>query len=679
MSCCIEKLIVRALVAVLVFTSTDAIATPESVYCDVPTPVSTWTIETSVGTMLVYDDMVVMKPSSRDVVILDYTDPSNPVEVGIIADTASAGIYKVDETTLMVFDEFYDRTRVLDVSDVLNPIALASFGYYGDPLYTRDHVMYVEGTEELLSYGFIGEGAGELLGTTPMDRDPGVVLADENIGFVYAGGYLHTMDFTDPEQPVLLNDGIVVYNGVRNLRRYGHYLLCSSDGLKVFDIADPMNPDLVYSERGSHSIEDIAIVDDLAYTVDRWYGLRVTNISNPEAPELVGLGQADSIVTRLVVGSDFALVSNYSTIFAFMRDELSSPVIDRVDEIFETRESTAHDGVQYVAAELEGLFVYDMRGANGIAQLGHYDLPGGVWSVLAADGLLYAQTNAGLKVFDVQEPEQLVQIGSYGLLNSSRIVLKHGDDLFVVRGFGDDTELIILDVSDPSRPRRVATYYADETIESIARFGDFIYLSLQREGVEIVDYRNPFSPVFAGFFQDDRASSLVVMNEHLVTASDLIRVFALDDPASPVLVTEYETGTVYPMVFRATSEDELLVTYRIFGHILSGIGVYDMRDPVHPVTRVQYPMYDRLIGLHFVGSNIGATFFKDGVGLINADRSCVACVADFNDDGETNFFDVSAFLFVYLELDQRADLNADGEFNFYDVSAFLEAYAIGCP
>lgn len=54
-------------------------------------------------------------------------------------------------------------------------------------------------------------------------------------------------------------------------------------------------------------------------------------------------------------------------------------------------------------------------------------------------------------------------------------------------------------------------------------------------------------------------------------------------------------------------------------------------------------------------------------------------IADFNSDGELNFFDVSEFLVAYQSEDPQADLNADGLFSFFDVSAFLVAYGAGCP
>ena len=57
----------------------------------------------------------------------------------------------------------------------------------------------------------------------------------------------------------------------------------------------------------------------------------------------------------------------------------------------------------------------------------------------------------------------------------------------------------------------------------------------------------------------------------------------------------------------------------------------------------------------------------------------VACVADFNADGLSDFFDVSAFLGAFSAESSAADLTGDGMFDFFDVSAFLSAFGAGCP
>ena len=55
------------------------------------------------------------------------------------------------------------------------------------------------------------------------------------------------------------------------------------------------------------------------------------------------------------------------------------------------------------------------------------------------------------------------------------------------------------------------------------------------------------------------------------------------------------------------------------------------------------------------------------------------CPGDITGDGELNFFDVSAFLAAFTNMDPVADFTGDGQFNFFDVSTFLSAYTAGCP
>ena len=62
-----------------------------------------------------------------------------------------------------------------------------------------------------------------------------------------------------------------------------------------------------------------------------------------------------------------------------------------------------------------------------------------------------------------------------------------------------------------------------------------------------------------------------------------------------------------------------------------------------------------------------------------SDNSFGVCLADLNDDGTLNFFDVSAFLNAFGNGEMAADFNGDGTLNFFDVSAFLSAFSAGCP
>lgn len=73
---------------------------------------------------------------------------------------------------------------------------------------------------------------------------------------------------------------------------------------------------------------------------------------------------------------------------------------------------------------------------------------------------------------------------------------------------------------------------------------------------------------------------------------------------------------------------------------------------------------------------VGAPGENNGTGLAYL---FFGCDVDFNDDGELDFFDVSAFLGAFAAMDPIADFTGDGNFDFFDVSAFLTAFGLGCP
>jgi len=90
------------------------------------------------------------------------------------------------------------------------------------------------------------------------------------------------------------------------------------------------------------------------------------------------------------------------------------------------------------------------------------------------------------------------------------------------------------------------------------------------------------------------------------------------------------------------------------------------------ITAILSDFESLLIGLEFGGDVAEERVDLDSVAF-------GLCDADLNDDGQVDFFDVSALLTAYNAQDPLADLNGDGLFDFFDISAFLGAYATGCP
>ncbi len=54
------------------------------------------------------------------------------------------------------------------------------------------------------------------------------------------------------------------------------------------------------------------------------------------------------------------------------------------------------------------------------------------------------------------------------------------------------------------------------------------------------------------------------------------------------------------------------------------------------------------------------------------------CAADFDSNGQFDFFDVSQFVISFQNQDPSADMNGDDLYNFFDVSAFIELFSSQC-
>ena len=54
------------------------------------------------------------------------------------------------------------------------------------------------------------------------------------------------------------------------------------------------------------------------------------------------------------------------------------------------------------------------------------------------------------------------------------------------------------------------------------------------------------------------------------------------------------------------------------------------------------------------------------------------CAADFNGDGQVDFFDYLDFVSAFANEDPSADFNRDGQIDFFDYLDFVAAFAAGC-
>ena len=147
--------------------------------------------------------------------------------------------------------------------------------------------------------------------------------------------------------------------------------------------------------------------------------------------------------------------------------------------------------------------------------------------------LILCEGYAGLKVFQITDPQEPVLIGVCpGVVGAYRLKLR--DDLaFVACGRAG---MNVVDLSDPFNPELIG--YDDAISEDVALYNDYAYTSAGP--MTILDISDPHNPSLVGYTGYETSGELACIDDNLVNDA---RIFSLEDPVRPSLIWDILDGT----------------------------------------------------------------------------------------------------------------------------------------
>ena len=123
------------------------------------------------------------------------------------------------------------------------------------------------------------------------------------------------LDVSVPSTPVITGQTEVFPDIVQGISVVGNYAYVAdyTGGLRIINITNPDAP----AEIGFYDTESyagaIAVAGNYAYISDGWDGLRIINISNPSAPTEVGFYDTAGSTYDTVIQGDYAYVADADT------------------------------------------------------------------------------------------------------------------------------------------------------------------------------------------------------------------------------------------------------------------------------------------------------------------------------------------------------------------------------
>lgn len=471
--------------------------------------------------------------ADNGLVVLDATDPLNPVNLGLVD-----GVFEFDAmatfgSTLLATGTSFIGGRNVDVIDLTNPAAPVLAGQTSLDGSTVLRAVLTDGYAigvgiELQVYDLSDPANIQEVFSTSIDEATQAIRDGDTLYLVGASG-IQVWDFTTPSAPSLLRtvamDAFLPDQVVD--APFGPVILTHTDRGLVLDVADPANPTLASTFGLPIGVSVHAADFDAthAYFAEEAYGLSAASL-----PALDALGRYDA-------------------------DLPFDPAARDMEDI------SVDSGRAYLAAWGYGVLIVDLADPSAPAELGRFAFP--FASTIEAHGdrvYVASTTNGGIfKILDVSNPAVPTELGSLATSQTYGLTVR-GDYAYLVDGadFGDGG-LRVVDVSNPAAPAVVGQdtgcSYANGI--DVSADGNTAYVACATDEnfqgtLRIVDTSDKANPVVLGSavlpgsttLPDYNVAYSVIVDGDVAYVGNEYGVDEVDisDPAHPVQTARHETG-----------------------------------------------------------------------------------------------------------------------------------------
>lgn len=191
--------------------------------------------------------------------------------------------------------------------------------------------------------------------------------------------------------------------------------------------------------------------------------------------------------------------------------------------------------------------------ATAVADTGYYapvgqlDTPGYAAGLAVSGDYVYVADGSSLRIIDVSDPTEPVEVGSLTGLIAATDVAVAGHYAYVADGLAN---LRIVDISDPTNPTQVGQYVppvgGPYTVTRLALKGTYAFLGTVEFGMRVINCANPAAPTEVCFkFGLETPGDLVVSGDYLycADADGYLWDYEVLDPADTQALTPWSDGS----------------------------------------------------------------------------------------------------------------------------------------
>ncbi|MCB1061160.1 MAG: hypothetical protein KDB65_13130 [Calditrichaeota bacterium] len=494
--------------------------------------------------------------TSRGIRVLDFSDPANLVEANVpevapaCEKLAIVGNHLLSARNQLLWS--YDISDPHDIQFVESIIAPNVVRY----LAADSNYFYVLTSSQFQVYEIGDSGHAEVIGYTNMWTDGPMTVTGEHAYVKYGDGF-KAVDLEDPAHPVA---GPVMLAGTyyRQFSARGNLLAgvnAFSGRLYLVDISDPdsiFQISSYYFPNYYHWPLDVELTDTAAYVKTWQGGLQMLDIRTPDSVEFIGGYNGNGVCNSLAMYGNQLLAAN---------GRFGLHVVDMSDP--------------HHPNELDTLLISD--DCIGVAVQDE-----AAYAVYKGYGMVVLGLNEGAP------PQVLGELRFNGTVES----IEASENIVLLR---DRERMTIVDVSTPSAPAILDTFYLDSTYTYFTGtdLHQAILYSISWRGLETWDMSVPTQPELLGRVQIENPTALTVANGNAYVVrgyynqvDSTLYIIDVEDSRNPsvINIAEARPDTLsYPHCYNVEFRGGIL-----FLHESRGMRLIDVSDPMNPYCRGYY-------------------------------------------------------------------------------------------
>lgn len=376
----------------------------------------------------------------------------------------------------------------------------------------------------------------------------------------------------------------------------GDIAFAADKGLKVLDISDPNQIEILGSVDFGDWTEKLAVTGSYVYATNGWDGIVIVDVSDPANPQLVGETGIDGFAEDIEVRGDYAYVTGmYNTLTVIDVSDVHDPHVVTELQPWHHGRKLAVSG-NYALVCYGDLDVVNISNPMAPHRVGRMSAAGFNANCVAASGSIayVANQGKGLEVVSFANPANPVAIGSVPIQTECWDIEVAGIRLLYVAG----NKVIVIDVSVPSNPVIAGEFNYRGGVRHAAIQGDFFYTS-STEGIHCLDMSNPHSPTRISTVQTPGwAQSAYVANDIAYVANGFgLLSIDVSDPETPVIIGEVDTP--------GGSNDLAVVGNRAWvADYTNGVQIVDISEPGSPRLSSSIPVESTAVGIAAKGRHV---------------------------------------------------------------------------